>query len=83
MGHVNNAVYLDWLEEGLVEAGAPATATAVPRRASIEYAASAEPGDTLATDVWRDDAGDAWWARIFRPADGATVLRARVELPRT
>jgi len=76
MGHVNNAVYLDWIEEAVLEAGDPAAATAIPRRVAIEYAASAEPGDLLEAVAWRAD-GD-WWVRLTRPADGANVLRARL-----
>jgi acyl-CoA thioester hydrolase len=76
MGHVNNAVYLDWIEEAVLEAGDPAAATAIPRRVAIEYAASAEPGDELEAAAWQADGG--WWVRLTRPADGASVLRARL-----
>ena len=76
MGHVNNAVYLDWIEEAVLEAGDPAAATGIPRRVAIEYAASAEPGDLLEAVAWRADGG--WWVRLTRPADGANVLRARL-----
>jgi acyl-CoA thioester hydrolase len=76
MGHVNNAVYLDWIEEAVLEAGDPVAATAIPRRVAIEYAASAEPGDLLEAEAWRADGG--WWVRLTRPADGANVLRARL-----
>ena len=41
MAHVNNAVYLDWLEEAVVAAAAPDAATgidALPRRYRLEYA---------------------------------------------
>ena len=76
MGHVNNAVYLDWIEEAVLEAGDPAATTAIPRRVAIEYAASAEPGDQLDAVAWRADGG--WWVRLTRPADDANVLRARL-----
>jgi acyl-CoA thioester hydrolase len=76
MGHVNNAVYLDWIEEAVVAAGDPAAATAIPRRVAIEYAASAEPGDLLEAAAWQADGG--WWVRLTRPADGANVVRARL-----
>jgi len=62
MGHVNNAVYLDWLEEAVIEAGAPAAATAIPRRVAIEYAASAEPGDALEATAWPADRSAAFAA---------------------
>jgi len=76
MGHVNNAVYLDWIEEAVLEAGDPAATTVIPRRVAIEYAASAEPGDQLDAVAWRADGG--WWVRLTRPADDANVLRARL-----
>ena len=76
MGHVNNAVYLDWLEEAVTSAGDSVASVTVPRRVAIEYAASAEPGDTLEAVAWPADRG--WWVRLTRVADGATVLRARL-----
>ncbi|MCI0583648.1 MAG: thioesterase [Chloroflexi bacterium] len=79
MGHVNNAVYLDWVEEALAEARAESAATAIPRRVALEYAASAEPGDTLEVAAWPVEAASGgWWVRLTRPADGAEALRARV-----
>ena len=76
MGHVNNAIYLDWIEEAIASAGDPDATTAVPRRIAIEYAASAEPGDALAATTWRED--DAWWVRLTRVGDGAVLARARL-----
>ena len=76
MGHVNNAVYLDWLEEAVAAAGDPAATTAVPRRVAIEYAASAEAGDALEATAWPADGG--WWVHLTRAGDGANVVRARI-----
>ena len=76
MGHVNNAVYLDWLEEAVTAAGDPAATTAVPRRVTIEYAASAAPGDRLEAIAWPADG--SWWIRLTRIDDGADVLRAAI-----
>ncbi|HEX5591169.1 MAG TPA: acyl-ACP thioesterase domain-containing protein [Candidatus Limnocylindrales bacterium] len=76
MGHANNAVYLDWVEEAIAAAGASDLTTALGRRVSIEYAASAEGGDDLEARTWPSDRG--WWVRLVRPADGAEVLRALV-----
>jgi acyl-CoA thioester hydrolase len=81
MGHVNNAVYLDWIEEAVLNAGGPDAAEAVaalPRRIAIEYAASAEPGDALVATAWREDG--AWHVRLVRAADGAALVRARLEI---
>jgi acyl-CoA thioester hydrolase len=76
MGHVNNAVYLDWLEEAVTAAGAAPDSAVVPRRVRIEYAASAEPGDELVALAWQD--GGSWWHRLVRPADGAELVRAEL-----
>ena len=75
MGHVNNAVYLDWIEEAIASAGDPNATTALPRRIAIEYAASAEPGDALEATAWCKDG--AWWVRLTRVGDGAVLARAR------
>ena len=80
MGHVNNAVYLDWIEEAVLNAGGAEAAEAVaalPRRIAIEYTASAEPGDTLTVAAWRADG--AWCVRLTRATDGASLVRARLE----
>ena len=76
MGHVNNAVYLDWLEEAVAAAGDPAATTALPRYMAIEYAASAELGETLEAVAWPADG--IWWLNLTRPGDAANVLRARL-----
>ena len=55
LDHVNNAVYVDWLDEALVAAGWSA-ATALPRTARIEYLASAERGDEVAVELYGDAA---------------------------
>jgi len=66
MGHVNNAAYLDWVEEGLIAAGADVTA--LPRRARLEYLASAAPQDEIVVMTWRE--GGGWAVRIARAAGG-------------
>jgi acyl-CoA thioesterase FadM len=77
MGHVNNSVYLDWLEEAVTAGGDVDASTRVPRRVRLEYAASAEPGDVLEALTWPADGG--WWHRLRRPSDGAELARARLE----
>jgi len=73
MGHVNNAAYLDWIEEVLLAAGRDDAVAALPRRLRLEYRASAEPGDSLVAIAWDGPAG--WNVRILR-ADGAELVRA-------
>ncbi len=74
MDHANNAVYLDWLEEAILDAAdrvdptLPKAATAdLPRRYRMEYVLAAEAGDELAGAAWRDVDG---WAYRLKGADG-------------
>ena len=86
MAHVNNATYVDWIEEavaatgtaatGAAATGAAAIITSMPRRIVIEYAASAELGDRLRAMAWPDD--DGWAVRLTREADGVDIVRARL-----
>ena len=74
LDHVNNAVYVDWLEEALEAAGWGRSAAARPRTLRLEYLASAERGN--AVDVELHGGIDDWLARIRR-SDGTELLRAR------
>jgi acyl-CoA thioesterase FadM len=77
MRHANNAVYVDWLEELMIEAGLAPAIDAVPRTYRLEYLAAAALGATARAAAWSDPASD----RIhFRLADaaGRDVLRAEV-----
>jgi acyl-CoA thioesterase FadM len=73
MGHVNNATYLDWIEEGLVELGLGSALAALPRTFRLEYRASAAPGDDVTVAAWLE--GERWHARIAR-IDGLEFVRA-------
>jgi acyl-CoA thioester hydrolase len=75
MGHANNAVYVDWLDEAVARAGDEALIEATPRRYHLEYLAPAAPGATIVTATWRDGAG---WRCLLRLDDGSDLLRARV-----
>ena len=75
MGHVNNAVYLDWLDEA-VDLGDPAAIRAVPRRYRLEYRAAASPGATLDGRAWRSGAG--WFYRLDDAA-GRLCLGGRLD----
>ncbi|MFN8629316.1 MAG: thioesterase [Chloroflexota bacterium] len=83
MGHVNNAAYLDYLEECLLADGGDAAAltTATPRRFRIEYAQPASPGAQLIGAAWPIPAdGVAAPGRAWRlaDADGRELARALV-----
>jgi acyl-ACP thioesterase len=75
MDHVNNAVYLDWLEESVIAATGAASIAAIPRRYRLEYATAAAPDTDLETVTWRD--GEGWAHRTM--AGGVDVLRARLD----
>jgi acyl-ACP thioesterase len=72
-GHVNNAAYVDWLEESIPDEDA---ARCLPRRYRLEYAAAAGPDGELAASTWPD--GPSWNHRLRAPG-GAELLRARLE----
>jgi acyl-CoA thioesterase FadM len=81
MGHVNNAAYLDYLEEALLGAGEQATSaiTATPRTVRLEYLAPAASGALLAGAAWREDVeGRDGWAWRLSDADERELARGRV-----
>ena len=75
MAHVNNAVYLDWLDEA-IEATGPAGAAAiatVPRTCRLEYLLPVELGVDHVATAWATD--DGGWAYRLARGDGADALR--------
>ncbi|HET7029857.1 MAG TPA: acyl-ACP thioesterase domain-containing protein [Candidatus Limnocylindrales bacterium] len=77
--HVNNAVYLDWLEETLLASPDPAAKAVLdgsPRRYRMEYALAVEAGASLDGAVWRDDGG--WSYRLAGADGGMDRFRARL-----
>jgi acyl-ACP thioesterase len=81
LDHVNNAVYVDWLEEAVAASGlaggpsGPASGTL-----RIEYLASAARDDEIRIDLFGSP--EAWRARIAR-VDGAELVRAARDLSRS
>jgi acyl-CoA thioesterase FadM len=82
MDHVNNAVYLDWLEGAVVAASSagagPADLAALPRRYRLEYAAAADAGMQLSDAAWREP--DGTWSYRLSAVDGPELFRAAVNL---
>jgi acyl-ACP thioesterase len=72
MGHVNNAAYIDEVEESMD----PGLVGRVPRRFRLEYVAAAESGDRLTAATW--SMGETVAHRLTSAA-GAEVLRATVD----
>ena len=77
MGHANNAIYLDWLEESLMAAGASDAIAALPRRYRLEYALAADSGAPLEAAAWPTEGG--WSFRLTHATSGADLFRARLE----
>jgi len=77
LDHVNNSVYIDYLEEALERAGQADLLTALPRRYTLDFAGSAGRGDALVGRTWPADEG---WLYSLRREDGTELLRARLEV---
>jgi acyl-ACP thioesterase len=71
MGHVNHAVYLDWVEEA-----APSAASAMPCRYRLEYLLPVTPESALVATAWPVEAG---FACRLADDDGVERFRAFVE----
>jgi len=76
MGHVNNAVYLDYFEEHLATVGRRGSIRRRPRRYRAEFLDAAQHGMALAGEGWEDSLG---YSFRLRGEDGAELLRARLE----
>ncbi|MEO5705190.1 MAG: hypothetical protein ABIZ52_07780, partial [Candidatus Limnocylindrales bacterium] len=74
LDHVNNAVYVDWLDEALEAAGWRPIPPDTAETWRLEYLASAERGDEVVVDL-HGEAG-AWRARIRRTGS-AELMRAQ------
>jgi len=87
LGHVNNVVYLRWVQEVATahwRAAAPAEARDaiawVVRRHEIDYLDAARPGDALVARTWIGQAERLTFERhteILRRADRRVLARAR------
>ena len=76
MAHVNNAAYVDYIDESLPADPLGAWAQRIPRRYRLEYVAAAGPGDQLAAESWIS--GNGIGHRLVG-ADGSEVLRATLD----
>lgn len=76
MGHVNNAVYVDYLEGGVARSGGAADLAAKPRRYTVEHLGSAEPEDELRDGAWRAAGG---WNYSLVEAQRGELFRGRLE----
>lgn len=87
LGHVNNVVYLRWVQDAArshwESAAAPedvARLAWVVTRHELDYKAAAFPGDRLVARTWIGETSPLSCERfveITRPADGRLLVRAR------
>lgn len=75
VGHVNNPVYLDLLDDAVARAGGRTTTDAHPRTYDLQYESAVAAGDALQDVGWLD--GGAWHYRLERTG-GGLVLRGRL-----
>jgi acyl-CoA thioesterase FadM len=75
LGHVNNSVYIDYLEETLEATGQGPLLLKTPRHYEIDFVAAAERDNLLTGRTWQVE--DGWAYRLSRD-DGSEVFRARV-----
>lgn len=71
LGHVNNAAYLDYVEEALATAGG---LPSLPRSYVVEYLRGATLGEHLEATLWQDETG--WAVRLTGHTEDE-VMRAR------
>ena len=76
MAHVNNAAYVDFLDESLLAAGHQSWLRRLPRRYRLEYPAPAGLGASITASVWPTADGMAY--RLTGP-DGADVVRLTLD----
>jgi acyl-ACP thioesterase len=76
MAHVNNSVYVDYLEEGVELAGGADLLGHLPRRYRMEYVLPAEPGARLVGRVERAESG---WTYRLEDEAGRQLFRGLVE----
>ena len=78
MAHVNNAGYIDYMDEQYLESTGAAddAALPLPRRYRAEFVASATPGLRLVGRSWPTDDG---WSYRLADEDGHELFRASLE----
>jgi hypothetical protein len=77
MAHVNNAAYIDYLDEHYLADKRARATLPTPRRYRAEFIASAEPYARLVGHGWED--GVSWCYRLDDES-GGEMLRARLEI---
>jgi acyl-CoA thioester hydrolase len=73
LDHVNNAVYVDWLDEALDAARWPTLDGSAGATLRLEYLASAERGDDVEVELRGEPTA---WSAVIRRAAGPDLVRA-------
>jgi acyl-ACP thioesterase len=76
MGHVNNAAYIDYVDEHLAATDTADLSRRLPRRLRAEFQLPAEPGADLVGRGWSE--GGGWCYRLSDSA-GRELFRARLD----
>ncbi len=76
LGHANHAVYLDWLEEAVADAGGAEPLARRPRNIGLEYVRPALPELPVSLATWPSGA-EAWACRMT-DAEGGELLRGEL-----
>lgn len=79
MAHVNNAVYADWFDEAVLDAGGSSAVRGVPRLVRLEYARAVEADAVIESTTWPGSRGDGGWSGRIADGVGTELLRARLE----
>lgn len=75
LGHANNAVYFDLLDDAVARSGGAATVDAHPRTYDLQYNSAAPAGAAVSERAWSD--GRGWHYRLESDA-GALHVHGRV-----
>ena len=76
MAHVNNAAYLDYLDEHYLTDRRAIQPLPLPRRYRAEFVVAAEPGDKMVGSGWQDEIG---WCYLLETHERGELFRARLE----
>jgi acyl-ACP thioesterase len=75
LAHVNNAAYLDYLDEQIARTGDSDRLARLPRAYEVEFVVPAEPQAPLVGSLWRNDGG---WSYRLESGAGQELLRAKM-----
>lgn len=75
LAHVNNAVYIDYLDDQLARTGDGQQLARLPRAYEVEFVVPAGPETPLVGSLWRDDGG---WSYRLESTASQELVRAKM-----